>query len=100
MPPKPKRPGIQPTQFRLTPEELNQLLVMHLNWLHGKGLMPEKAVDQRQTIDTPVVIAEDTLIGYLLGESERAGIEMLEDVDIVAVTEASTTGPGQKLSRS
>ena len=22
MPPKPKRPGIQPTQFRLTPEEL------------------------------------------------------------------------------
>ncbi len=76
------------TQARLTPEELNQLLVMHLNWLHGKGLMPEKAVDQRQTIDTPVVIAEDTLIGYLLGESERAGIEMLEDVDIVAITEA------------
>jgi hypothetical protein len=50
--------------------------------------MPVKAVDQRQTIDTPVIIAEDSLIGYLLGESERAGIEMLEDVDIVAVTEA------------
>jgi hypothetical protein len=78
----------QATQARLTPEELNQLLVMHLNWLHEKGLMPVKAVDQRQTIDTPVIIAEDSLIGYLLGESERAGIEMLEDVDIVAVTEA------------
>ena len=76
------------TQARLTPEELNQLLVMHLNWLHEKGLLPAKAVDQRQNIDSPLVIAEDSLIGYLLGESERAGIQMLEDVDIVVVTEA------------
>ena len=61
---------------------------MHLNWLHDKGLMPERAVDQRQIIDTPVIIGEDTLIGYLLGESDRTGIEMLEDIDIVAITEA------------
>ena len=26
------------TQARLTMEELEQLLVIHMNWLHGKGL--------------------------------------------------------------
>ena len=76
------------TQARLTMEELEKLLVMHMNWLHSKGLLPAKAVDQRQDISTPIVVTEDSLIGYLLGESDKAGIQIMDDVDLVNVTEA------------
>ena len=76
------------TQARLTMEELEKLLVLHMNWLHGKGLLPAKAVDQRQEISTPIVVTEESLIAYLLGESDKAGIQILDDVDLVNVTEA------------
>lgn len=76
------------TQARLTPGEVEQLLVFHLRWLHAKGLQPVDVVDRRQDIETPTVIDEDTLIGYLLGESEREGVELLDDVDAVEVVEA------------
>ena len=76
------------TQARLTLDELEQLLVMHMNWLHSKGLLPAKAVDQRQDISTPIVVTEDSLIAYLLGESDRAGIQIMDDVDLVNVTDA------------
>ena len=76
------------TQARLTMEELEKLLVLHMNWLHSKGLLPAKAVDQRQDISTPIVVSEDSLIAYLLGESDKAGIQIMDDVDLVNVTEA------------
>ena len=76
------------TQARLTPAEVEQLLVFHLRWLHAKGLQPVDVVDRRQDIVTPTVIDEDTLIGYLIGESEREGVELLDDVDAVAVVDA------------
>jgi hypothetical protein len=76
------------TQARLTMEELEKLLVLHMNWLHSKGLLPTKAVDQRQDISTPIVVTEDSLIAYLLGESDKAGIQIMDDVDLVNVTEA------------
>jgi hypothetical protein len=76
------------SQARLTPDELEQLLVFHLRWLHAKGLQPVDVVDRRQDISTPTVITEDTLIGYLLGEAEREGVDLLDDVDAVAVAEA------------
>ena len=76
------------TQSRLTMEELEKLLVMHMNWLHSKGLLPAKAVDQRQDISTPIVVTEDSLIAYLLGESDKAGIQIMDDVDLVNVTDA------------
>ena len=76
------------TQARLTMEELEKLLVLHMNWLHSKGLLPAKAVDQRQDISTPIVVTEDSLIAYLLGESDRAGIQIIDDVDLVNVTDA------------
>ncbi len=76
------------TQARLTMEELEKLLVMHMNWLHSKGLLPAKAVDQRQDISTPIVVTEESLIAYLLGESDKAGIQIMDDVDLVNVTEA------------
>src|SRR6476661_8280108 len=64
------------TQARLTPDELEQLLNFHMRWLHAKGLQPSNVIDRRQDITTPVVVAEDTLVGYLIGEAERHGIEV------------------------
>jgi hypothetical protein len=76
------------SQARLTPAEVEQLLVLHLRWLDAKGLLPADVVDRPQHIATPTVISEDTLIGYLLGEAEAAGVELVDDVDAVAVVEA------------
>ena len=58
------------TQARLTPDEVEQLLIFHLRWLHAKGLQPVDVVDRRQDLVEPTVIDEDTLTAYLLGESE------------------------------
>jgi hypothetical protein len=76
------------TQSRLTPDELEQLLTFHMRWLHSKGLQPSNVVDRRQDISNPVVVNEDTLTGYLLGEAERNGITILDDVDVVNVVDA------------
>jgi hypothetical protein len=76
------------TQSRLTPDELEQLLTFHMRWLHSKGLQPSNVIDRRQDICTPVVVNEDTLTGYLLGEAERNGITILDDVDVVNVVDA------------
>ena len=76
------------TQARLTPEELEQLLTFHMRWLHSKGLQPSNVIDRRQDITELVVVGEDTLVGYLIGEAERNGIEILDDVDVVNVVDA------------
>jgi hypothetical protein len=76
------------TQARLTPTELEQLLTFHLRWLHAKGLQPRDVVDRRQDIDTPTVIDEDSLVGFILGEADREGVDVVDDVDVVAVVDA------------
>jgi len=76
------------SQARLTPEEVEQLLVFHMQWLHDQGLQPDDVVDLPQEIDEPVVITETNLTAYLLGEAERNGVELLDDVDAVKVVEA------------
>jgi hypothetical protein len=76
------------TQSHLTPDELEQLLTFHMRWLHAKGLQPSNVVDRRQDITTPVVVSEDTLTGFLLGEAERNGIVIIDDVDVVNVVDA------------
>jgi len=76
------------SQARLTPEEVEALLVIHLRWLHGKGLQPDGVVDRPQDIAEQVVITEDSLIAYLIGRADDEGIELLDDVDAVAVADA------------
>ena len=76
------------SQARLTPEEVEQLLVFHMRWLHEQGLQPDRVVDLPQSIDDPVVLTEDTLTAYLLGEAEANDIALLDDVDAVNVVEA------------
>jgi len=70
-------------QARITPEELEELLRAHMFWLWSKGLQPDKAVDERQHIDRPLVMDDVGAIGYLIGEAERLGI----DVDDAAVAQ-------------
>jgi hypothetical protein len=77
------------SQARLTPAEVESLLIAHLHWLHEQGLQPDKAVDQRQDItDREVVISDEGLVAYLLGAADEAGVELLDDVDAVNVVDA------------
>jgi hypothetical protein len=76
------------SQARLTPEEVEQLLVFHMRWLHEQGLQPDRVVDLPQSIDEPVVLTEDALTAYLIGQAEANGVELLDDVDAVNVVEA------------
>jgi hypothetical protein len=45
-------------------------------------------VDLPQAIDEPVVLTEDALTAYLIGQAEENGVELLDDVDAVNVVEA------------
>ena len=76
------------SQARLTPAEVEALLVAHVRWLHEHGLQPDRAVDARQTITDQVVVSEDALVAHLLGVAEEAGVELLDDVDAVNVVDA------------
>lgn len=76
------------SQARLTPDELEMLLRFHMRWLHAKGLQPSNVIDRRQDISSPVVISEDNLTAYLIGEAEANGVEILDDVDAVNVVTA------------
>jgi hypothetical protein len=76
------------SQARLTPAEVEQLLVFHMQWLYAEGLQPDGVLDRPQDIADTVVITEDTLTAYLLGESDRNNIDLLVDVDAVNVVEA------------
>lgn len=76
------------SQARLTPAEVEQLLIFHMRWLHEQGLQPDNVVDAPQSILEPVVITEDALTAWLLGEAEANGVELLDDVDAVNVVEA------------
>ncbi len=76
------------TQARLTLDELREMLVLHMRWLHAQGLQPDKVVDRPQEIHDVVLITEDQLTGYLLSEASKAGVEVLDDVDVVYVVQA------------
>ena len=76
------------TQARLTLDELQQLLVYHLRWLNQKGLQPDKVIDRRQDIDEEVVVEDDSLTAYLLGEADSDGLEIIDDIDVVRVVDA------------
>ena len=76
------------SQARLTFDEVRQLLIAHMRWLHAKGLQPRDVIDRQQDIDDELVVSEDTITAWLLGEAERLQIELLDDVDAVRVVQA------------
>ena len=76
------------TQARLTLAELDKLLKIHLAWLHEHGLQPRDVIDRPQDISQTIVVGEETLTAFLLGEAAKAKVEVLEDVDVVYVVRA------------
>lgn len=76
------------SQARLTPSEVEILLIAHLRFLHERGLQPDRAVDARQSIDERLIVAEDALIAHLLVVADDAAVELLDDVDAVNVVDA------------
>lgn len=76
------------SQARLTYAELRKMLVLHMGWLHSKGLQPQDVIDRRQDITESVVFGEETLTAYLLGQVAEERIEVLDDVDVVHVVRA------------
>ena len=73
------------SQARLTYEELKKMLVLHMRWMHEQGLQPADVIDRRQNPDTEVVVGEESLTAFLLGQAEGARLDLLDDVDVVHV---------------
>ena len=76
------------SQARLTPAEVETLLVAHVNWMHDHGLQPDRAVDARQSDTDEVVVSEDALVAHLLAVADASDVELLDDVDAVNVVDA------------
>ncbi len=76
------------SQARLTPAELESLLIVHLRWMHDSGLQPDRAVDARQSEQIDVTMSDDALVAALLAEADRIGVDLLDDVDAVYVVDA------------
>ena len=75
------------TQARLTLDELSQLLTFHLRWLNSNGLQPDNVIDRPQDSANSVIVDETDLAAFLLGEADRVGIDILDDVDVIRVVD-------------
>jgi hypothetical protein len=76
------------SQAQLTHDEVRSLLLAHMRWLYAKGLQPDDVTDRPQDLtDEPVVVEDTTLVGYLIGAGEQAGL-VLDDVDVAHLVEA------------
>jgi hypothetical protein len=75
------------TQAQMTPDELSQLLVLHANRFHTRGLMPSNVIDRTQDIGSPLFVDETDEVAYLLGEADERGIDVTDN-DIVHVIDA------------
>jgi hypothetical protein len=75
------------TQARMTPDELRQLLVLHANRFHNRGLMPSDVVDRTQDIASPLFVDETDEVAYLLGQADDLGIDVIDN-DVVHVIDA------------
>lgn len=76
------------SQARLTPGEVESLLVVHLRWIGQNGLHPARAEDTRQDPNLDVTITEVGLIATLLAEAEEMDVELLDDADASYVVDA------------
>ena len=74
-------------QARLTHDDVRTLLRAHMGQMRSKGLQPPVAVDQVQEIVDPVVVDETDAVAYLIGQSERLGVDVADE-DVAHVVEA------------
>jgi hypothetical protein len=61
-----------------------------MRWLHARGLQPKGVVDLPQALGAAaeVVVRDDDVAAWLLGEAPGAGVRILDDVDAVHVVDA------------
>jgi hypothetical protein len=75
------------SQGRLSYGEVGELLRIHMNRLWEQGLAPDGVTDRPQDIEQPVVVDETDVVGYVLGQVDRLGLDV-EDADVAAVIDA------------
>lgn len=76
------------SQARLTPGEVESLLVVHLRWIGEHGLHPSSAEDARQDPSLDVTMTEIGLVAAILAEAEEIDVELLDDADAAHVVDA------------
>ncbi len=75
------------SQARLSHADVRALVLLHLERLSVKGLVPEDVTDRRQDLELPLFVDETDEIGYLLGAASASGPDV-EDEDVAAVLAA------------
>ncbi len=75
------------SQARLTPDEVRQLLRIHMGRLHALGLQPEDVSDRRQDIAVPTFLEEVDEVAYVIGGAEANALEVTDE-DVAQVVEA------------
>jgi hypothetical protein len=74
-------------QARLTPEEVLQLLRIHMGRLHDFGLQPVDVTDRRQDIVVPTFLEEVDEVAYVIGGADVNDLDV-DDADVAAVVDA------------
>lgn len=77
-------------QARLTPEEVLQLLRIHMGRLHDFGLQPGDVTDRRQDIVVPTFLEEVDEVAYVIGGADVNDLDV-DDADVAAVVDAHLT---------
>jgi hypothetical protein len=75
------------SQARLTPDEVLQLLRIHMGRLHDFGLQPADVTDRRQDIAVPTFLEEVDEVAYVIGGAEANDLDV-DDEDVAFVVEA------------
>ena len=75
------------SQARLTPDEVLQLLRIHMGRLHRLGLQPADVTDRRQDIVVPTFLEEVDEVAYVIGGAEVNELDVADD-DVAAVVDA------------
>ena len=75
------------SQARLTPDEVLQLLRIHMGRLHRLGLQPADVTDRRQDIVVPTFLEEVDEVAYVIGGAEVNELDVTDD-DVAAVVDA------------
>lgn len=75
------------SQARLTPDEVRQLLRIHMGRLHMLGLQPDDVTDRRQDIVVPTFLEEVDEVAYVIGGAEVNALDVADD-DVAEVVDA------------
>jgi hypothetical protein len=73
-------------QARVTPAELAELLTVHVNRFHNRGLAPGDVIDRTQDIASPLFVDEIDEVAFVLGEADKRQIDVTDE-DVATIIE-------------